>query len=102
MKQLILLAPEIFLSTLALAVLVGEAFWPQRNKLWLSTGVGGLTLVGLHQMAFFATGQVPGAAALGFSPLVREGWVQYNTVFGMMAVDSLAVFFKLTVIAAVI
>lgn len=102
MKQLVLLAPEIFLSVLALAVLVGEAFWPQRNKLWISTGIAGLTLTWLYQVAFFVTGAAPGAAAAGLTPVVNGGWVQYQTLFGMIAMDSLAVFFKLAIIAAVI
>ncbi len=103
MKQLVFLAPEIFLSTLALAVLLGEAFWPQQRKLWMSAGFLGLIVTGLHQLAFFGTGIYPGAAALGFNPIATNGgWIQYNTVFGMFAVDSLAIFFKLLIIASVI
>src|SRR5438552_3533279 len=102
MKQLIFLAPEIFLSTLALALLVGEAFAPRQKMLWIRIGLVGLGIVLLHQIAFFATGAVPGAASLGLAPaMVKDGWVQYGTVFGMMAIDSLAAFFKLTIVAGV-
>ena len=102
MKQLVLIAPEIFLSGLALVVLLGEAFFPSKSKAWISVGVVGLALAGIHQIVFFATGAYPGAAALGFAPTVSGGWVQYGTVFGMIAVDSLAAFFKLTIIASII
>ncbi len=102
MKQLVFIAPEIFLSALALAILVGEAFAPQRRKFWVSMGLLGLSLAGLYQMYFFSTASIPGAASIGVSPIVKGGWIQYPTVFGMIAIDSLAMFFKLVIIATVI
>lgn len=102
MKQLVFLAPEIFLSVLALFVLVGEAFSPQKRKLWIYTGLLGLGLVAVHQLMFFSSHAFPGAAHFGLAPLPAQGgWIQYDTVLGMMAVDSLATFFKFSVIAAV-
>lgn len=103
MKQLVFLAPEIFLSGLALVILLGEAFFPKKSKTWIVTGLVGLSLAGIHHLAFFATAAFPGASSLEVLPLVVQGgWIQYNTVFGMIAVDSLAVFFKLLIIVAVI
>lgn len=103
MKQWVLLAPEIFLSVLALGVLVGEAFAPEKRKTWIHVGVAGLLIAGLHQILFFCNGAFAGAAAVGIEPLlVRSGWVIYPPVFGMVSVDSLSVFFKLMIIASVI
>jgi len=103
MRQLILLAPEIFLSALALALLVGEAFAPKQHGLWIKIGVVGLVLVLAHQIAFFVTGAFPGAEACRLLPVsVKNGWVQYPMAFGMVAVDSLAIFFKVVILAAVI
>jgi NADH:ubiquinone oxidoreductase subunit 2 (subunit N) len=45
----------------------------------------------------------PWAGGLGVEPLVSKGlWIQYDTIFGMVALDSLAVFFKIILLIAVI
>lgn len=103
MKELVLLAPEVFLSILSLAILVGEAFYPRERRLWVYLGIGGLTLCLVHQILFFVYHAIPGAAALGVQPVaVSAGWVQYDLAYGMVAVDSLASFFKVVLIVAVI
>ncbi len=103
MKQLVLITPELFLSALALGIMLGEAFFPSKSKAWMTAGIAGLVLAGLHQVLFFATGSYPGAAAFGLEPVATHGgWVQYGTVFGMIATDSLAVFFKLLIIISVL
>ncbi|MFN0118491.1 MAG: NADH-quinone oxidoreductase subunit N [Elusimicrobiota bacterium] len=103
MKQLILILPEIFLTIVALSLLLGEAFFPGKRRLWIHCGIFSLFVAGLHQLMFLFTGAVPLASVFGFEPsVVREAWVQYGLVFGMISIDSLAMFFKLCIIAAVI
>jgi NADH-quinone oxidoreductase subunit N len=103
MKQLILLFPEIFLSVVSLAILVGEAFYPKKRKTWLHVGFASLLICLIHQVSFFVLGASPWAGGLGVEPLVSKGlWIQYDTIFGMVALDSLAVFFKIILLIAVI
>ncbi|MCG3203558.1 MAG: NAD(P)H-quinone oxidoreductase subunit 2, chloroplastic [Elusimicrobia bacterium] len=103
MNQLVLLAPEIFLSVCALGILLGEAFFPNKSKQWFLFGLVALGLAGLHQGAFFFSHAIPGASFFGIQPtLLNEGWVQYAPVFGMVAVDSLALFFKFITVVGVV
>jgi len=103
MNHAFLIAPEIFLSVMALAVLLGEAFFPSIRRLWVNLSVIALVLCLGHQVLFFIEGAFPGAASLGILPTAAQGgWVEYRDVFGMLAVDSLAVFFKIAILAAVI
>jgi NADH-quinone oxidoreductase subunit N len=103
MKELVLIAPEVFLSVVALLLLVGEAFFPRERKLWAFVGIGSLALCLAHQVMFFCEKAVPGAAAFGVQPIaVSASWVQYDLVYGMISVDSLAGFFKIAIMAAVL
>ncbi len=103
MRQLGLLTPELFLSVLALLVLLGEAFLPVKRKFWIYVSIAGLLASFLYLSLFFLLQADPGAHALGIEPIAsRGGWIQYAPVLGMVSVDSLAVFFKLALMAAVI
>src|SRR4051812_15831274 len=99
--QTILLAPEIFLSVAALVLLVAETIWPAARKLWINVAVVALVLCVVHQALFFFQGSIFGAAGLGVTPTsAHGGWIEYRGVFGMLSVDSLAVFFKLAILAS--
>ena len=103
LASLYLLLPEVFLSVLALGVLLGEAFFPSRGRLWLYIAVSGLVGVIAVLASFFFCGGVPGAAAVGAVPAHQEGFsIGYGPVFGMVVVDSQAVFFKIVILAAVV
>ncbi len=103
MKNLILIGPELFLAVVALGILLGDAFTKDLKKPWLYISVGALALAGLSYILFFTNKALPGAAALGIEPIsVTGSWIQYSPVINMISVDSLAVFFKISVVAAVI
>jgi len=103
MSSLILIAPEIGLTLLALGILTAEVFAPRVRTFWIRLAVIGLLAALAHQLIFFVTGAVPGAESLGISPInVKGGWVEYPLVYGMISADSLAAFFKLGLLAAVI
>ena len=103
MKQLTLLFPELLLTLAALIALLGESLGCENKKMWFRFAVGAVVVALLDQVAFFVTGHSVCAAAAGLSSLpVSGGWVQYPSVFGMLSVDSLSVFFRLTVLIAVL
>lgn len=85
MKQLALIAPEVFLAALALFVLVGDAFFPSKSKTWVTTGIVGLFLAGAAQVKCLVAACTP--------PTV---------VFGMISVDPMAAFFKIMIAISVI
>ncbi len=78
--NLMLLAPEILLSVVALCLFVAETLWPNRRLL--------LNIASFSLLA---------AAALIVQDLGRSG-----TLFGMAAVDDLSQFFKLVLLAGVL
>ena len=103
MNQLVLILPELFLSVAALAVLVGDAFLPNWRRAWIHVSVAALLAATAACVAFFWQGAAVGAAAAGLEPLqARGGWIQYPPVLGMISVDSLAMFFKIAVLATVV
>lgn len=103
MKQLVLLFPELLLSTAALIALLGDAFGWQNRKNWYRFGIIVVLIGLLHEIGFFVSGQSCGAASVGLIPqTISGGWIQYAPVFGMLSVDSLSVFFKLAVLIAVL
>src|ERR1044071_96639 len=103
MKNLILLGPEIFLSAVALLIVVGDAFTENLKKPWLYLSVGSLIAAGLSYVQFFTKQSLPGAAAFGIEPPhITGGWIQYNPVFNMVSIDSLAIFFKIAILAGVL
>lgn len=103
MNQLVLLAPEIFLSVLALGLLIGETIWGEKRKFWIYLSIGALAVVGLHQLRYFCAKSFWGAQWAGLAPeVIKDQWIQYQPVFDMVSVDSLAVFFKIAVILVVI
>lgn len=103
MNHAVLIAPEIFLSLAALAVLVAETFFPSARKAWINIAIAALAGCLVHQALFFVNGTIPGAAAAGVSPTsAHGGWIEYRGVFGMLSIDSLAVFFKLAILASMI
>jgi NADH-quinone oxidoreductase subunit N len=103
MKQLTLLFPELFLSAAALIALLGEAFGWENKKNWFRFAIVAVLIALLHQIGFFVSGNSLGAASVGLSPAsVNGGWVQYAPVFGMLSVDSLSVFFNVTILIAVL
>lgn len=103
MKQTILIAPEIFLSIVGLLVLVGETLAPRARRLWVNVSIAALLACIVHQVLFFSQGAFPGAGALGVAPTKSTGgWVAYTDVFGVLSIDSLAVFFKIAILSAVV
>jgi NADH-quinone oxidoreductase subunit N len=103
MNQSILIAPEILLSLVGLAVLVGEAFAPQQRRLWVYVSIAALVACIVHQALFFAHGAFPGAAAYGLAPTSASGgWIAYANVFGVLSIDSLAVFFKIALLSSIV
>ncbi len=103
MRQTILIAPEIFLSLVGLLVLTGEALAPATRRLWVYVSIVSLLACIAHQAMFFMNGAFPGAAGFGITPLASATtWISYPTVFGMLSIDSLAVFFKIALMSAVV
>ncbi len=102
MKSLVLLSPEIFLATMGLLVLVGEAFLGARRKLWVGVTMLSLLAVGATLLCFFSHHALPFASSFGLAPVVKGGWVSYEPVLKMMAVDSLGAYFKLAILASVL
>ena len=103
MRQTILIAPEIFLSVVGLLVLAGEALAPATRRVWVHLSIVALLGCIVHQVMFFVNGAFPGAAALGITPLASSTtWISYPNVFGMLSIDSLAVFFKIALMSSVI
>jgi NADH-quinone oxidoreductase subunit N len=97
--SLILLAPEIFLSVLAMIILIWEGFTPQVKRPYIYASVFGLLLAGVFIVPVFVVNVLPGAAQLGIFPRVQDlGWVQYDLVLNMLSVDSFSLFFKLILI----
>ncbi|MCB4756141.1 MAG: NADH-quinone oxidoreductase subunit N [Elusimicrobia bacterium] len=102
LKYILLLSPEIFLSALALLLLLGDAFFPRLNKTFLFISVGGLALSALYLVPVFILHRLPGVQAWGILPdPIKPAWVQYEPVLGMISVDYLSVFFKVVLIVAV-
>jgi NADH-quinone oxidoreductase subunit N len=84
-KSIVLITPEIILSTLALVLLVWEAFLPSHRKLFIPVSM--IALLG---------------SGLLFIPKASvTQWTHYGTVLGMLAIDTPAVFFKIVIAAAV-
>lgn len=101
-SNLLLLSPEIFLSLVALGILVGETVFTTFRKGWLYVAVAALALAGGHAAVFSIGGEFLGAPA-GIAPAAsREGWIQFGPVFGMISVDTMAAFFKVAIAGAVI
>ena len=101
MAQSILLAPEIFLSVVALVVLVGEAFKPSLRRFWIHAAAAALVACLVHQVLFFVHKSFPWATAVGVTPTsATRGWIEYRDVFGMLSIDSLAIFFKIALLAS--
>lgn len=99
MKALVFLIPEIFLAGVAFVVMLGEAFWEGRDRLWIKLSAISLILTAVYFLSFFAGGRMPWAAAIGFEPVVQSGFhIQYQPIFHMVAVDSQAMLFKLVLV----
>jgi len=56
MNQIILILPEIFLSITAFGVLLGEAFFPGKKRLWLVVATAALKVTLLYLILFFVWG----------------------------------------------
>ena len=103
MNQLLLISPEIFIVLVALLILLGEAFFPKANRLWLYASIGSLILVGCYFLLFFIQQQMPGLKSFGIEPFTVQGkWIQYNPLFNMLAIDFLGAFFKLALLSSVV
>jgi NADH-quinone oxidoreductase subunit N len=101
MNQLALLTPEIFLSLVALLVLAGETFVPSWRKGWIRISMISLVATAAYLSCFFCHKALPGVDAFGIQPAdVKDGWIRYPIVGGMLSVDSLSVFFKLALAIA--
>jgi NADH-quinone oxidoreductase subunit N len=81
MKDLALLAPELILTAASLFLLVAETAWPGRRRLWVHAS---------------------GAAVLVAAVFAARLMNAHEVAFGMMAVDGLAAFFKLVLLAGVL
>src|SRR5437879_6259915 len=95
MRQLVLIGTEIFLSGMALLILLGEAVFPKARKIFLYKSIASLLLVIFYFVFFFIYHQMPFLSGLGVEPAtVRGGWIEYSSLLNMISVDSLSVFFK--------
>jgi len=97
-QSLFLLAPEIFVSVLAFIVLLGEAFAPMRKKLWINLAIVGLDVVLLYFLLFFFNEMLPGAKMMGMDQFSEGLSLGFGPAFGMVLVDSQAIFFKLALV----
>ncbi|MCB4757551.1 MAG: NADH-quinone oxidoreductase subunit N [Elusimicrobia bacterium] len=95
MKDLVLILPEIFVFFVGCVVLLGEAFFPRKSRLWLPVSIAGLVCVALFLFPFFSTQSYWGVHFDESLKTSVAGIGAYQGFFGMVIVDSQAVFFKL-------
>lgn len=81
MTNLRLIAPELILSLGGMALLLGDAFWPTRRRLWVSAA---------------------SALVLAAAVCVLRSLDQTGTVLGMMAVDGLSHYFRLALLGGLL
>lgn len=86
LKSLYLIAPELILSTLALALLMWEAFFPSHRKAFIPAAIVGLIAATFPLL----------------SKACATSWTQYGMTFGMLSLDTPAVFFKIVIAIAVL